>query len=49
MMDLTIPKKENLRSPDQLSSIACHLQGRNAVVYVDSIIEIARYMYKNII
>jgi len=25
------------------------LEGRNAVVYVDSIIEIARYMYKNII
>jgi len=30
-------------------SIVCYLQDRNAVVYVDSIMNIVRYTYENII
>ena len=30
-------------------SIVCYLQDRNAVVYVDSIMNIVRYMYNNLI
>jgi len=42
MMDLNSPKG---KSPIT-RSIVCYLEGRNAVVNVDSIMDFARYMYK---